>query len=473
MKKMRKGIKIEMGERESVNKYLGGDKKKMKTKSKIVALMEIAIVLCSVFLVTTLPAIAAEQNQEMQKVSASTITTTSKDDYVLGVYGNANEDDTIDMRDLTYVKLIFFGKKPETELADAKYDGKINPLDFIQIKLIIVGKERELTLIDDIGAKVTVNKPVSRIIPLSVQEDTIRLLGAKDRIVAISSYTKKNTIEFPEISKKPSVGSGSNPDIEAIIELEPDVVLASCWTKPELVDDKLKGTNIVVLRLYPRNAEWGWKNMPYFASMRDNVIKLGYVLGEVENARKYAEWHDKINDKIQERVSGIPGDEKTTVFIEDPRPTTTERKVSAHITTWDIAGGKNIAPYSAEQRFVEVEWVILQNPDVIIGGLYYVAYQTDDESLAKERYDEIIGVPGFDHIKAVKDGRVHILSTKLGMKTQIPIGTAYMAKWFYPDLFEDWDPQAIHQEYVDRFCPGLDFDVREHGVFVYPKEPVS
>jgi competence protein ComGC len=90
----------------------------MKTKNKIFVLVEIAIVLCSVFLVATLPAIAAEQNQEMQKASASEVTTASEDDYVLGIYGNANEDDTIDMRDLTYVKLIFFGKKPETELAD-------------------------------------------------------------------------------------------------------------------------------------------------------------------------------------------------------------------------------------------------------------------------------------------------------------------------------------------------------------------
>jgi iron complex transport system substrate-binding protein len=108
----------------------------MKTKNKMIALLEIAIVLCSVFLVS-IPAIAAE-------IYAPGL---------LDVFGNANEDDTIDMRDLTYVKLIFFGKKPETELADAKYDGKINPLDFIQIKLIIVGKERELTYIDILGEK--------------------------------------------------------------------------------------------------------------------------------------------------------------------------------------------------------------------------------------------------------------------------------------------------------------------------------
>ena len=83
-----------------------------------------------------------------------------EDDFVLDIYGNANEDDTIDMRDLTYVKRIFFGEKPETELADAKYDGKIDSLDFVQIKLVIVGKENVLTLIDTADRTVTVSMPV-------------------------------------------------------------------------------------------------------------------------------------------------------------------------------------------------------------------------------------------------------------------------------------------------------------------------
>ena len=142
---------------------VGGEKIR-KMKNKTLVLLEIAVVLCSVFLVTTLPATAIEQSQATQKVGASEVTTASEDDFVLGVYGNANEDDTIDMRDLTYVKLIFFGKKPETELADAKYDGKINPLDFIQIKLIIVGKEKELTIIDSADRIVTVKKPLERMV---------------------------------------------------------------------------------------------------------------------------------------------------------------------------------------------------------------------------------------------------------------------------------------------------------------------
>ena len=45
-------------------------------------------------------------------------------DYTLGVFGNANEDDTINMQDVTYTELIILEYKDATELADAKYDDK-------------------------------------------------------------------------------------------------------------------------------------------------------------------------------------------------------------------------------------------------------------------------------------------------------------------------------------------------------------
>ena len=161
-------------------------------------MVEIAIVLCSMFLVA-LPTIAADNNQTTQEVSASEVITASEDDFVLEIYGNANEDDTIDMRDLTYVKLIFFGKKPETELADAKYDGKINPLDFIQIKLIIVGKEKELTIVDARGDVVTANKPIKRIVLLNGDlGEAIRVLHAEDRVVGVTESIKKCKNRLPD-----------------------------------------------------------------------------------------------------------------------------------------------------------------------------------------------------------------------------------------------------------------------------------
>jgi iron complex transport system substrate-binding protein len=41
-----------------------------------------------------------------------------------------------------------------------------------------------------------------------------------------------------------------------------------------------------------------------------------------------------------------------------------------------------------------------------------------------------------------------------------------MATWFYPDLFPDLDPRAVHQQYLSEF-QRLDYDLDEHGMFVY------
>ena len=63
------------------------------------------------------------------------------------LYGDANGDGKIDMRDVTYVGLIILGKKPANELADANQDGKINVGDITYIELIILGKIPTGTLV--------------------------------------------------------------------------------------------------------------------------------------------------------------------------------------------------------------------------------------------------------------------------------------------------------------------------------------
>ena len=56
------------------------------------------------------------------------------------LYGDANGDGEIDMRDVTYVGLIILGKKLTNELADANQDGRVNVGDITYIELIILGE---------------------------------------------------------------------------------------------------------------------------------------------------------------------------------------------------------------------------------------------------------------------------------------------------------------------------------------------
>lgn len=405
----------------------------------------------------------------------------SASDFTLDIFGNANMDDTIDELDIEYVQGIIDGTNDETELADANYDGNVDEDDITQIELIIRGEDKELTLIDDSGEIVTIFKPVNKIIPIFV-EDAVRALGASDMVVGVGEdyYAKSNPSYYPELSQKPSIGTTwPEIEIERIIGLEPDLVIASVYTSPDILDDHLEGTGIQVVRIYPRNEEEldiYNDNKIMWPSISEDMLKLGYVLGKVDMAKEYVEWYDSVVTPIKERVSQIPDEDRPKVFIEDDsRGSMIERTSSAHIMGTKAAGANVIGP-GADQtdRIVSVEWIIGENPDVYVARLSESnptgGYNSDEGTDYQAYFEEIIGLPGFEYINAVKNNQVHIISGDLTMKIAIPIGIAYQAKWYHPELFADLDPKALHQEFIDKFCPGLDFDVSEHGVFVYPPE---
>jgi len=147
------------------------------------------------------------------------------------IYGNANEDDILDMRDVTYIKQLIFGKAPETTLTDANYDGKISMLDIGQTKLIIQGKEKELTLIDQADRTVTVPRPIKRIVSTSMDASrTIVQLGEADKLVGVPNgrFKRFETLiagtAYSQLKELPDIGLFFNPNIELIVSLKPDVI---------------------------------------------------------------------------------------------------------------------------------------------------------------------------------------------------------------------------------------------------------
>ena len=420
----------------------------MKTKNKMIVMVEIVVVLCSLFLVA-LPATAIAAKQ---------------DDYALGIYGNANEDDTIDMRDLTYVKLIFFGKKSVTELADAKYDGKINPLDFIQIKLIIVGKEKELTLVDSADRIVTVKKPLERIFaPWTYYIETLRSLKLeKDRIVGVSAYIAKDPIGkilFPEFSDHPYIGKGAT-DYEKIASLNPDAVIGGGAKSVKKFEEM--GITVLCFDLYrPGNI------------YVQEVKKLGYLVDKKEEAEEFLEFYEGCLNTIKEKTEKIPEDEKPRVYFESSRTYLSAGKGTGYHQKLEMAGCNNIFGDYSGSIEVDPEAVMKCNPEIIIKkpgymtGIKKYGYEQDEPSWLRDARDEILNRPELAESIAVKNDRVYAFDGYIFGGAHCFIAIQYMAKLFYPDLFEDVNPEATHREYLTRF-QGVDYDLDEHGIFVYP-----
>ena len=437
----------------------------MKTKNKTLAAVEIAIVLCSVFLVA-IPAIAAqEQNQEMQKVSASEVTTASEDDYVLGVYGNANEDDTIDMRDLTYVKLIFFGKKPETELADAKYDGKINPLDFIQIKLIIVGKEKELTVVDDVNRIVTIDMPLERIVSISgtYGPETFCAFGVGDRLVGVADSAKKTKELETYLKDVPGVGGFITVDAEMILKLKPQIVETYVCTY-KYHSELEKALNAAGIKLVAIDFH---KPKTYSNAIRT----MGYMLNKQERAEELINFEQQHLNLIKERVDDLTDEQKPRVYYETYKDYQTFGSGNAEDVLLIMCGGINIfAELPAGYTIIDSEAVIKRNPQVILKmvslNMCPIGYDVTNTGPMDELRNGIMKRPGWDHTDAVKNGKVYLISGRTG-STHSCVRNSYIAKWFHPELFEDIDPVEIHREWMEGFL-GIEYK----GVYAYPTYPV-
>jgi iron complex transport system substrate-binding protein len=455
-------------------------KEKMKTKTKVIGLAQIAIVLCSVFLVA-IPVVAAqEQNQGMQKVSTGEVATASEDDYVLGIFGNANEDDTIDMGDVVYTKLAIFGKKPKTELCDAKYDGRINVLDVIQTNLIILGKEKELTIsidtrpsmgsADITEVPVTVHKPIERIVVGSgtgfkgaYYVAAMRALKLdKDKIAGVTKSVKDANAYFPEFCDLPFIGT-SPMDYEAILNLHPDLMIVGTASL-EKHAEKLPGVTVIAFDC--------WRPDTYV----DEIRRLGYILDKEDEAEEFIDFYSGVMNTIKETVDKIPVEDRPKVYFESySGPYRTGAKGSGYHTKVTMAGGNNIFGDLSGYPKVDPEEVIKRNPEIIVKypprkpGSSFLG--TDVTELIDAR-NEIMNRPELAEVEAVKNGKVYILHGDVIGATRHFVGMAYMAKWFQPELFEDFDPTAIHQEYITRFQGLPDDFLDKHGIFVYPEESV-
>ena len=377
-------------------------------------------------------------------------------DYTLGVFGNANEDETINMQDVTYTELIILEYRDETELADAKYDDKINMQDVTQIELVILGKEKELTVLDSVDRVVTLEMPIETIVVTDDnQAEFVRLLGAEEKVVGIERSIPERGY-FPVMSDKPDIGNqwrGLN--YELVAELDPDVVIMLGSPAPvEPVTTKLDEIRVEAVCVDTIDLD-----------KRANVIMLlGYILGNRERAAEYLEWREGHLSVIRERLNDLDEEDKPTMLFQDVDYRGVFGKDYSMCGTIEAAGLINIADFPGRME-VDPEWILIKDPDIILLGDWKsesVGYKTTSSAKANESIEEAMDHPGFDELTAVKNGDVYLVEYMLP-GTRGDIGVLYFARMAHPDKFEDIDPVEMDKEYFEDWLR-----VDYQGIFFHP-----
>lgn len=228
------------------------------------------------------------------------------------------------------------------------------------------------------------NRP-KRIVSLAPSmTEELYLLKAEDSLVGNTTYC----VTPPAARHKEKIGTITNIDLEKIVSLKPDLVLATSLTGPKTIQ-KLRDIGIEV-RVFPAP-----KN---FASLCEQFLELGKAIGKEADAREIVAAAEKKVAAIKARTEALI---KPKVFIEiGAKPLFAANKDYFINDFVGLGGGTNIAEDSKMGTYSREE-VLRQNADVILIVTMGLAGEKE-----KEAWQE------FKTLNAVKSGRIHIVESR-------------------------------------------------------------
>ena len=323
------------------------------------------------------------------------------------------------------------------------------------------GARKMITLTDVFGKEINVLAPVERMVVTNGDAaEIICALGASKKIIGISDYIGDVCSNLlSDLQGREMVGSTQNPSMEKILELQPDLVIASDrWVSDDAFEAKIGTLGIPIARIpcYRLNR------------LKEDIRLLGRISGKEEKASEYAAMIENALDGVSERLKKVKV--PVRVYSEGYGDYVTSSVGSGAALLLERAGVANIA---ADQPVpfprVSAEWVVVQNPDVILkaAGATYVktGYGITNIKGIASFWDEILNRPGWYHINAVKNHRIFLISSEIWAGPRAPVGILHIAKWCYPELFEDMNPRAFHREWLQKW-----HHKELKGIYVYPAQ---
>lgn len=233
-----------------------------------------------------------------------------------------------------------------------------------------------VTVLDDRQQKVPITQAPQRIVSLLPSlTETVCALNHCHKLVGLDRYSN-----WPESVKTlPRVGGGLDPNIESIVALKPDLVLAAGSTRGV---DRLQALGLTVLRLEPRNH-----------ADAQRVLRTVAQALHVSTADSDRVWQN-IQAGVQAAVQSLsPAARQQRVYVE-VSPTPYGASESSFMgETLTRMGVANILPASMGPfPQVNPEWVVQARPDVIMAG---------DSSRAS-----LLQRPGWARLKAMQGQRL-------------------------------------------------------------------
>ncbi|MBA4390970.1 MAG: ABC transporter substrate-binding protein [Syntrophus sp. (in: bacteria)] len=204
---------------------------------------------------------------------------------------------------------------------------------------------------------------------------------------------------FPkEVANLPVIGSiggqGQAANIEVLLKAKPDLLIM--WSaKKSAVSEKSEES------IKKLNIPFVYAVAESLSDYPDVYLFLGKALKREERTKKLSNYSRKTLEEVKGVVSRVPAEKRPSVYYaEGMDGLSTECNDSIHVEILSLTGDKDVhrCHTSNHKGFekVSLEQVILYKPDVIIAQ-------------EKVFFDKVFKDPAWQHVKAVKEGRVYLI----------------------------------------------------------------
>lgn len=278
--------------------------------------------------------------------------------------------------------------------------------------------------VEGLNGLVSIGAKPARIHTVSLGHDEVTYaLVPADRVVAVGTYT-----QLPEYSNVASlaqkvVGIGRDP--EQIVAQAPDIVIASPYTKKDLIQ-ALENAGIVVVQTQLHNDP---------AGRIQDILLMGYLYGEEERALVLAAEVRGRHRDLLNFVRGKPVEVRPRVLaltsFSDKLYVAGIGSTEGNII--ETAGGVNVAAEAGIERntTTSLEGVVAMSPEIII--------ITQPADGANEFKQQLLATEALAEVPAIKLDRVYTVDPKLFTTLSFwnIRGAEELAKILWPDEFGD------------------------------------
>jgi iron complex transport system substrate-binding protein len=231
-------------------------------------------------------------------------------------------------------------------------------------------------------------------------------LGLGERVIAVSRYCDHP----PEVKAKPKIGGMSNPSLEAIVAMKPEMVLLTDDGNPREIERRLRQLGI---RTYVFRAK-------RLNDLPGEIRALGTTLDVPRIADRRAGRIEKVIRRYAEKTQTSAGrTPRKILFVVQPDPLIVAGPGTAIDDVLKLLGLQNIAADAKTQypRY-SLEAVIRQSPDIVFIGKGHDAVMAQSRRLLNK----------LNQVEAVRLGRVYYIGDSLfRMGPRITEGIAEIA----------------------------------------------